>query len=155
MSEQLELLEIPKRIIVRYKRLRSDAQPPTKGSAHAAAFDFRYVGDRIITIPQFASAVLPTGLALELPVGYDLLFVPRSGLFSKSRLIGLGLVDCDYRGEIGVMLINIGHPVQFAPGDRVGQGKIGLPGQEVAFEEGELSSTERGSGGFGSTGISG
>ncbi len=97
-----------------------------------------------------------TGLKMEVPEGYELQVRPRSGLALKDGLTVLnspGTIDCDYRGEIGVILINHGHVAhKVSIGDRIAQGVFNKVEQATFIQEEELSETDRGEGGFGSTG---
>ncbi|MCD8308651.1 MAG: dUTP diphosphatase, partial [Clostridia bacterium] len=109
-----------------------------------------------VTIPAGETVVIPTGIALELPVGYAGLIYARSGLATKKGLAPankVGVVDCDYRGEVKVALHNHSNiPQTVAVKERIAQLVI-TPYITAVFEEkDELSSTVRGAGGFGSTG---
>jgi dUTP pyrophosphatase len=100
--------------------------------------------------------LIPTGLSLALPDGYEAQVRPRSGLALKHGITVLnspGTVDADYRGDVGVILINLGHePFEIAPGDRIAQLVVAAYAQvEWALVE-TLPETERGAGGFGHTG---
>jgi len=104
-------------------------------------------------------AIIPTGIAIELPVGYEAQIRPRSGLAAKHGITVLntpGTIDSDYRGEIKVILINLGHETfTIEHGMRIAQ-MIVTPITRIEWEEtDELGETKRGSGGFGSTGIRG
>lgn len=109
------------------------------------------------TLPAGAYAVIPTGLSLELPRGTEAQVRPRSGLAAKSGVTVLnspGTIDADYRGEVGVILINHGkEPFVIRRGDRNAQLVIGMVAQARIVEAKTLSATKRGAGGFGSTGI--
>ncbi len=104
-------------------------------------------------------ALIPTGFAIELPKGYEAQVRPRSGLalnFGVTVLNSPGTIDADYRGEIGVILINLGsHPFEIKRGARIAQ-LVVSPVERIALEEsGALEDSARGSGGFGSTGAGG
>ena len=110
-----------------------------------------------LIIEPGARELVPTGLCIQLPSGYEAQIRPRSGLALKHGVTVLnspGTIDCDYRGEIGVLLINLGSvPFEISRGERIAQ-LVVAPVTRVAFSiVGTLASTERGSGGFGSTGI--
>ena len=131
---------------------------PTRATAGSAAYDLRYTpkdGDSIVVRPN-DTEVLPTGLSIELPEGYAALVCSRSGLAAKHGIQVLnapGVIDSDYRGEIRVILHNTGyHGVIIRAGDRIAQLMIVpvLSVDWVSVEE--LSETDRGDGGFGSTG---
>ena len=101
--------------------------------------------------------LVPTGLALEIPAGYEGQVRPRSGLAVKQGITVLnapGTIDSDYRGEVKVALVNLGQePAEIRPGDRVAQLVIAaVTRAEVVEADEDLSATERGSGGFGHTG---
>ena len=101
-------------------------------------------------------ALVPTGIALAIPPGYEGQIRPRSGLSKKQGVTVLnspGTIDSDYRGELKVLLVNLGHgPVQVHPGDRIAQ-IVFAPVERVSLVEvRELGYTQRGDGGFGSTG---
>lgn len=109
-----------------------------------------------LTLEPGARALVPTGLRMEIPAGFEVQIRPRSGLALKQG-ISLpntpGTIDSDYRGPLGVILINLGQePVQIAHGDRIAQ-MVVAPVVQGRFELSEtLSDTARGAGGFGSTG---
>lgn len=138
------------------KKLNEKAVVPAYGSEYAAGADLYACIDKDIEILPHTTAVIPTGLALELPVGYAGLIYARSGLATKKGLAPankVGVVDCDYRGEVKVALHNHSETVQtVSVGERVAQLVI-APYICADFEEkDELSDTVRGAGGFGSTG---
>lgn len=125
----------------------------TGGSAGA---DLRACLEASVTLAPGERAAIPTGLRIELPSGYEAQVRPRSGLALQKGLTCLnspGTVDSDYRGELKVILVNLGRePATIGTGDRIAQLVI-APVARARFEEAEsLISTERGSGGFGSTG---
>lgn len=141
---------------INIKLLNEKATMPTYGSEYAAGADLYACLDGEITVNPQATAVIPTGLALELPVGYAGLIYARSGLATKKGLAPankVGVVDCDYRGEVKVALYNHSDAEQtISPGERVAQLVI-TPYITAEFEAAdELSDTVRGAGGFGSTG---
>ncbi|SHO78184.1 deoxyuridine triphosphate diphosphatase (dUTPase) [Malassezia sympodialis ATCC 42132] len=124
----------------------------TRGSKHAAGYDLYACEDALI--PKGGRAVVQTGIHIALPEGHYGRVAPRSGLAVKHGIdTGAGVVDCDYRGLLGVVLFNFGsEDFQFHAGDRIAQlivEKISMPDIE---EVETLDETERGSGGFGSTG---
>lgn len=141
---------------VRVQRLRVGASLPVYGSASAAGADLRACLEAPITIGPGQTAMIPTGLAMELPEGYAGLVYARSGLAGKRGLAPankVGVIDADYRGEILVALHNHGPNAQSVePGERIAQ-LVLAKAPQAAFEIAEsLSDTARGSGGFGSTG---
>jgi dUTP pyrophosphatase len=131
---------------------------PSYQSAHAAGLDLlaAVAEDSPMILAPGERALVPTGISVALPAGYEAQVRPRSGLASKHGVTVLnapGTVDADYRGEIGVLLINHGDaPFAIRRGERIAQMVIAsvLRAELVAITA--LSSTERGSGGFGSTG---
>ena len=143
---------------VSIKLLREGAKLPTRGSAFAAGYDLYACldGDKELIIPPHATAMLPTGLSFALPEGTFGAVVARSGLASKQGLRPancLGVIDSDYRGEIGVGLVNLGDaPYTVQPGDRIAQLMVVPVVQPAVTVVDDLDETERGAGGFGSTG---
>lgn len=141
---------------IRVKKLDPKAILPTYGSAEAAGADLYACLDAPVTIHPGETAWIPTGLALEVPRGCAGLVYARSSLGVKRGLAPankVGVIDSDYRGEIRVVLLNHGKETQIvAHGERVAQFLI-TPVLTPAYEEVEkLSNTDRGVGGFGSTG---
>ena len=141
---------------VAIKKLNEKARIPEYGSRFAAGADLYACLDGDVIIAAGETKVIPTGIALELPVGYAGLIYARSGLATKQGLAPankVGVVDCDYRGEVKVALYNhSGEERTASARDRTGQLVI-TPYRTADFEERpELSETERGEGGFGSTG---
>jgi dUTP pyrophosphatase len=113
---------------------------------------------RGLTLAPGGRALVPTGIALEIPAGHEVQVRPRSGLALRRGLTVLnapGTIDSDYRGEVGVILVNLGaEPVAIAHGERIAQ-MVLAPVLRVAWAEAEaLAESERGEGGFGSTGSS-
>lgn len=138
------------------KKLNKDAKIPVYGSKYAAGADLYACLEEPLVIAPGCTAVVHTGVALELPIGYAGLIYARSGLATKQGLAPankVGVVDCDYRGEVMVALYNHSAEARTVnPGDRIAQLVI-TPYITADFEEcAELSDTERGAGGFGSTG---
>lgn len=141
---------------VAIKKLSEKAIIPAYGSEFAAGADLYACLDEDLVVKPHQTVVVPTGIALELPIGYAGLIYARSGLATKKGLAPankVGVVDCDYRGEVKVALHNHSEEVQtVAVGERVAQLVI-TPYVTAEFTETEeLSSTVRGAGGFGSTG---
>jgi dUTP pyrophosphatase len=131
---------------------------PAYQSAYAAGLDlFAAVPeDAPVTLAPGKYALIPTGLTIALPAGYEAQIRPRSGLAAKHGVTVLnapGTVDADYRGEISVSLINHGDmPFQIRRGERIAQMVIASVVRAELIPVAALSATERGSGGFGSTG---
>lgn len=141
---------------INVKKLNDKAILPAYGSEYAAGADLYACIDGEMTIAPHATVMVPTGVAMEIPVGYAGFIYARSGLASKRNLAPankVGVVDCDYRGEVKVALHNHGETAQtIAAGERIAQMVI-APYLAAQFEEAEeLSATVRGAGGFGSTG---
>ena len=138
------------------KKLNEKATLPTYGSEFAAGADLYAGSDKEVTVNPHETVLIPTGLAMELPVGYAGLIYARSGLATKKGLAPankVGVVDCDYRGEVKVALHNHSAVAQtVAPGERVAQLVIAPYLTADFVETEELSDTVRGAGGFGSTG---
>ena len=129
---------------------------PSYASAGAAGADLRAAVLEPLMIAPGERAAVPTGLILEIPAGWEGQVRPRSGLAIKIGLTVVnapGTIDSDYRGELKVLLVNLGREtVGIARGDRIAQ-LVVAPAPQVEFAEIELvDDTERGSGGFGSTG---
>lgn len=180
----------PSSLSVKIKRLHPDAVIPQYAKPGDAGFDFVAVEDVIVEPGE--TVKVPTGLAFELPEGYELQIRPRSGITLKTKLrVQLGTVDAGYRGEIGVIVDNISEKVQtitdganwyldtvfdenaigvngcesvtgklhpagtyiIRKGDKIAQGVIAPIQQAEFIEVDKLSDSERGAGGFGSTGV--
>jgi dUTP pyrophosphatase len=129
---------------------------PSYATAGAAGLDIRADIKEAITLQPLERRLIPTGLYLEIPEGYEVQIRPRSGLAYKNGITVLnapGTIDADYRGEVGVLLINLSNdPFVVEPGERVAQ-MVVAPYVQATWEETTvLSETDRGAGGFGSTG---
>lgn len=138
------------------KKLRENAKLPTRGSAQAAGYDLYACLEADLIIAPHATEPVPIGLAVAIPDGYFAAVFARSGLAAKEGLRPancVGVFDSDYRGEYLVMLHNdTDAPRTVRSGDRIAQ-MVVLPYLEVSFREVDaLDETERGTGGFGSTG---
>jgi dUTP pyrophosphatase len=133
------------------------ARLPEYESSGAAGADIRANVPEPVVIPPLGRARIPTGLALEIPPGYEAQVRPRSGLAARGGITVLnspGTIDSDYRGELEVILINLGsRSFTVADGDRIAQLIISPVCRALMRETGSLSGTERGDGGFGSTGV--
>ena len=138
------------------KKLKDNAKIPTYGSEFAAGADLYACLDEDLTIKPHETKMVPTGLAMEIPVGYAGLIYARSGLASKKGLAPankVGVVDSDYRGEVMVALHNhTDEEKTIEKDERIAQ-LVVAPFLKVDFNEvDELDETDRGEGGFGSTG---
>lgn len=133
-----------------------DLPLPAYQSALAAGMDLLAAIDAPLTLSPGERALVPTGLAMALPAGYEAQVRPRSGLAAKNGVTVLntpGTIDADYRGEVKVILINLGQePFRIARGDRIAQMVIAPVLQASLREVDVLPETARGAGGFGSTG---
>ena len=136
-----------------------DLPLPAYATAGAAGFDFRAAvpEGETMSIEPGARALVPTGFAVALPIGYEMQIRPRSGLAFKHGITCLntpGTVDSDYRGEVKVLLANLGEePFVIERGMRIAQMVIAPVTQVAVCEATEASETSRGAGGFGSTGV--
>lgn len=141
---------------VKFKRLNEDAQLPKYKTAEAAGMDLVACMPSMVTVQAGHRILIPTGWAIALEKGFEAQVRARSGLSLRKGITvlnGPGTIDSDFRGELKVILINHGaHPVDIYPGDRVAQLIVAPVVQAEIQEVEELDSTERGSGGFGSTG---
>ena len=135
---------------------KSNNPLPKSESAQAAGMDLRTSIDEPVTLQPLERKLFPTGLFLELPAGYEAQVRPRSGLAMKHGITVLntpGTIDADYRGEVGVILVNLsGEAFTIEPGERIAQMVIARHEQPEVVEVTELSQTERGAGGFGHSG---
>lgn len=139
-------------MIIRVKKLVDHAIMPERKTAGAVGFDLYTAEEKIIQ--PYHTELLGTGLTFELPYSTEMQIRPRSSTFRNTMLDIQGTIDSDYRGEVKLMIRNIGaYPVEIKIGDRVAQAiinEVKLP----TFEQVErLSTTDRGAGGFGSTGV--
>ena len=130
---------------------------PEYGTENAAGCDLRANLSEPVTISPLERAMIPTGLFVEIPGGYEGQVRPRSGLAAKSGVTVLnspGTIDADYRGEIKVILVNLSNtPFTVNDGERIAQLVIARHETAEWVETSELAETERGAGGFGHTGV--
>jgi len=140
---------------MRFCRVKEGAIPPAYMTAGAAGMDLASA-DGPVTLAPGQRATIGTGLLLEIPPGFEGQVRPRSGLARKHGVTLVnapGTIDSDYRGEVAVLLVNLGAtPHTIAPGDRIAQLVIAPVIQVTLQEVGALSDTTRGTGGFGHTG---
>ena len=141
---------------VKIKKLHQDAVIPQYQTTGAAGFDFHAIED--MEIPTRKTVLVKTGLSMEIPEGYELQVRPRSGMSLKTKMRianSPGTIDSDYRGEICIIMENMGMlgalPYDIKKGDRIAQGVI-CPVFQATFIEDELNESERGEKGFGSSG---
>jgi dUTP pyrophosphatase len=141
---------------LRVLRLRPDAVLPRAMSEHAAGLDLSAALDAPQIIRPGERAAIPTGIALAIEPGFEGQVRPRSGLARRSGLTVLnapGTIDADYRGEVVVLLVNLGgEDVAVEPGERIAQLVVAPVARAEVEEVSELEASERGAGGFGSTG---
>lgn len=130
---------------------------PEYSTKSSAGVDLRANLNEPLILNPMERAMIPTGLFIELPVGYEAQVRPRSGLAIKKGISVLnspGTIDADYRGEIKVILINLSNEIfEINIGDRIAQMIIAAHEQAEWIEVESISETERGQGGFGSTGV--
>ena len=137
---------------------RSAFDLPSYETRASAGMDLRANISEPVTLQSLERAIIPTGLFIELPEGYEAQVRPRSGLAAKKGITVLnspGTIDADYRGEIGVILVNLSKEAfKVTAGERIAQLVIARHERAEWVETRELSTTDRGTGGFGSTGSS-
>lgn len=147
----MSLLEIP------IQKLHPQAIVPQYMTDHAAGMDLCAALDEPITLKPGERVIIPTGIAMAIPVGFEGQVRPRSGLAIRQGITMLnspGTIDADYRGEIGVIAINHGSAeVTFQHGDRIAQLIIAPVVRATLQVVSSLAETDRGSGGFGHTGV--
>jgi len=140
---------------IRFKKLRPGAIIPKYATAGASGFDLAAAEE--VLLFNGTTKAIPTGLAVDIPQGFEMQIRPRSGLSLKTSLRmpnSPGTIDSDYRGEIGVILENTGsQPLTIDRGMRIAQGVIVPVGRAEIEEVDELGETARGDGGYGSTGF--
>ena len=129
---------------------------PSYATPQSAGLDLKANLEQPVVLKPLQRALIPTGLFMALPAGYEAQVRPRSGLAAKHGITGLntpGTIDADYRGEICVILVNLSdQPFEVVPGERIAQMVIARHEQVEWEQVEELDATERGAGGFGSTG---
>ena len=143
--------------VLRVKKKDPSVPLPQYESSGAAGMDLRAFVATEVSIPPLGKARIPTGLFFEVPDGYEAQVRPRSGLADKNGVTVLntpGTIDSDYRGEVQVIMINLGtEAFTVKNGERIAQMVISPVTRARVSEVERLSETERGSGGFGSTGV--
>ena len=135
---------------------KSQHDLPEYATIASAGVDLRANLDQPIVVQPLEKVIVPTGLFMEIPIGYEAQVRPRSGLAFKHGITVLnspGTIDADYRGEIKVILINLSQEIfTIENGERIAQMVIAAHEQAEWIEVNELGTTDRGAGGFGSTG---
>ena len=138
-----------------FKRIRPAAQLPRYAHASDAGMDVQSAES--LVIPAKARALVPTGLVANIPPGYEIQVRPRSGLAFKKGVTVInapGTIDSGYRGEIGVLLVNLGdEDFEIKAGDRIAQLVVAPVLQPEIVEASDIDETDRGVAGFGSTGV--
>ena len=136
---------------------KSEHELPSYQTTASAGMDLRANNEDSIMLKPLERAIIPTGIYIELPVGYEAQIRPRSGLAAKkgiSLVNSPGTIDADYRGEIGVILVNLSNEsFTVEKGERIAQMVIAKHEQAQWVLVDELGESERGAGGFGSTGV--
>lgn len=139
---------------IKFQKLHPDAQVPSYAHTGDAGADVYSVTE--VTLQPSDRAAIPTGLAVDIPIGYEIQVRPKSGLALKHGIAVLnspGTVDAGYRGEIQVIVINLGKETYtFAKGQKIAQ-LVLKPVIQAQYIAGELGTSDRGVGGFGSTGL--
>lgn len=152
----MEQLRIPSVLTVQVRRLSPAAILPRYMTALAAGVDLHAVLATELTLAPGERTLVPSGLALAIPPGFEGQVRPRSGLALKKGLALVnspGTIDADYRGEIGIIVINLGQdPVTITPGERIAQLIIAPVVRAEFIEVDDLDTTQRNDGGFGHTG---
>ncbi|MFZ1361273.1 MAG: dUTP diphosphatase [Candidatus Saccharimonadales bacterium] len=142
---------------IRVTKLRDDAVLPEYQTAGAAAADIHACLDEPVTLQPMERRMILTGLAMAIPGGYEVQIRARSGLSIKygiAMVNGVGTIDSDYRGEVGVLVINLGQDAfTIEPGMRIAQMVLGAYEQIAWQQVDSLDETVRGAGGYGSTGV--
>jgi dUTP pyrophosphatase len=135
------------------QRLRPDARLPEQATPGSTGYDLHACLDEEVVIGQEPTLV-PTGIAIEAPPGYDVQVRPRSGLSTRGVQVTFGTIDSDYRGEVLVTMYVLPYrePHVVRPGDRIAQLVVGRTAEVVIEEAQALTDTHRGAGGHGSTG---
>ncbi len=143
-------------ISLNVRRLRPDALLPRRASSGASGFDlYACIPDAGRVELSADPTLIPTGIAIEIPTGYDVQIRPRSGLTARGVLAAFGTIDADYRGELFVTMYVYGSRLSFvvSHGERIAQLVVARLAPLAVVEVERLSSTERGEGGHGSTGV--
>lgn len=143
--------------MIQIKVVNTGRQPlPQYATPQSAGMDLRADTTEAVTLKPLERRLFPTGLRISLPEGYEVQVRPRSGLALKHGITVLntpGTIDADYRGEIGVVLVNVSNePFTIEPGERIAQMVIAKHEQADFVVVEELDATERGEGGYGHTG---
>ena len=142
---------------VKVQKINPSAEIPKYMTSGASGCDVCACIETPLVVKPLRRVAISTGLKFEIPAGYEIQVRPRSGLSFKQGLTVVnapGTIDSDYRGEVKILMVNLGEiPVTVSPGDRIAQLVIQKTEQASWVEVSELSESERGAGGFGSTGL--
>ena len=142
-------------MFIKWKKLSFDAELPCFSHKGDSGVDLKVIEDCVV--PAFERCLLKTGLAVEVPEGYEIQIRPRSGISLKTPVMianSPGTVDSTYRGEVGIIVFNASpEPYKIEKGTRIAQAVVVKLPQVEHVEVSELSKTARGEGGFGSTGL--
>jgi dUTP pyrophosphatase len=142
---------------IKIQRISPNALLPVYQTEHAAGMDVAACIDAPVTINPHERVIIPTGFAIALPAGYEAQIRARSGMAAKFGVVpanGVGTIDADYRGEVGVILLNTsGEVFTVEPGMRIAQMVIARYEHITWDTVDELETTERATGGYGSTGV--
>jgi len=156
MTQRMTGVESVEIEIVRLPHGR-DLELPDYATAAAAGADLLAAVERDIELGSLERRIVPTGIAIALPVGFEAQVRPRSGLAARHGITvanAPGTIDADYRGEVGVILVNLGkESFRITRGMRIAQLVVARHARATWREVGELGQTARGAGGFGSTGV--
>lgn len=141
---------------IRITKLKESAQLPEYQTEHSAGMDLHAANDEPVVLKPGDRAAIPTGIAVAVPSGYEAQIRARSGLAAKHGIAltnGIGTIDADYRGEVGVLIVNLGQEdFVVEPGMRIAQMVIAKY-EKIGWDQVDsLDETSRGGGGFGSTG---
>jgi len=144
-------------VLLKVLKTQKDIELPRYESEGAAGMDLRAFLETDVTVAPLGRVKIPTGLKIEIPVGFEAQVRPRSGLAFKTGLTVLnspGTIDSDYRGELEIILVNLGsQDVTIKNGERIAQLVVSPVCRARIIEADTLACTKRGDGGFGSTGV--
>lgn len=157
MNELMNQMYQKQVVDIGVKMLNEDAKMPVYKTPGSAGFDIYTVGGDVEVPPHSTGTMVPTGLSFEIPEGYEIQIRARSGIALKTKLRlsnGIGTIDADYKGEVKILIDNVGdetHVIEH--GTRLAQGVISelVPNRMTVIDE--LTDSERGEGGFNSTGL--
>ena len=155
-NSQMDLKDLSTGVVLKIKKVKDNAEIPKYQTEGSSGMDLCAAIDNTVIIPPLQRVFIPTGIAIELPLGYEAQVRPRSGLSSKHGITlvnCVGTIDSDYRGEIIVPLINLSDSAySIQPGERIAQMVISKYERVGIKEVNELNPSGRGTGSFGSTG---